>query len=176
MTKVKYTDETLRELANRCGSVSEILRELGLRPAGGNHAHIKHRLDRAGIDTSGISGQGWRKGRKFPFERRSAEEVFRVRDDGLFTNGSVLKRKLLDVGVPDVCDVCGIGNEWNGKPLTLQVDHINGRRNDDRRENLRIICPNCHSQTPTFSGKKNGPLSQLAEDASLDLVNVSVRV
>lgn len=49
--------------------------------------------------------------------------------------------------------MCGIGNEWNGKPLTLQLDHINGDHSDNRLENLRILCPNCHSQTSTWGMK-----------------------
>jgi hypothetical protein len=51
------------------------------------------------------------------------------------------------------CEICEIGNEWNGKPLTLQLDHINGIHLDNRIENLRILCPNCHSQTATFCGR-----------------------
>lgn len=75
---------------------------------------------------------------------------------GLTTNRSkirrmVIKHKLL----PMVCVECGIGDEWNGKPITLQLDHINGDCYDHRIENLRFMCPNCHSQTPTFQKKNN---------------------
>lgn len=51
------------------------------------------------------------------------------------------------------CEECGI-EEWNSKPITLQVDHVNGNRRDNRHTNLKILCPNCHSQTETF-GVKN---------------------
>jgi hypothetical protein len=51
------------------------------------------------------------------------------------------------------CEICEIGSSWNNKPLVLQLDHINGINNDNRLENLRLLCPNCHSQTDTFSGK-----------------------
>jgi len=54
------------------------------------------------------------------------------------------------------CEICGQDPEWNGKPLILQIDHINGNRKDNRLENLRIVCPNCHTQTETFSCKKPG--------------------
>ena len=50
------------------------------------------------------------------------------------------------------CAECGI-TEWNGKPLSLHLDHINGINNDHRIENLRFLCPNCHSQTNTYAGK-----------------------
>jgi len=50
--------------------------------------------------------------------------------------------------------MCGL-TEWNNKPISLELDHINGINNDNRLENLRIICPNCHAQTPTYRGRKN---------------------
>lgn len=62
----------------------------------------------------------------------------------------VIENKLLDY----TCAECGLGPTWNGKPLVLQLDHINGVYNDNRLNNLRILCPNCHTQTATFVGKK----------------------
>ena len=61
----------------------------------------------------------------------------------------LLKEHLLEYK----CGICGNKGEWNGFPLTLQLDHINGIHTDHRLENLRFLCPNCHSQTETFSGK-----------------------
>lgn len=51
------------------------------------------------------------------------------------------------------CEICGLGEEWNNKVISLTLDHINGIRNDNRLENLRILCPNCHSQTDTFASR-----------------------
>ena len=58
--------------------------------------------------------------------------------------------------IPYLCQKCGNSGEWNGKILKLQIDHINGIYNDNRLVNLRFLCPNCHSQTETFSGKHRG--------------------
>ena len=70
-------------------------------------------------------------------------------------SGNDLKKRLLKEGLLiNECQECGIGPEWNGKALSLQMDHINGINNDHRIENLRILCPNCHSQTDTFCGKR----------------------
>src|SRR5436309_2821566 len=66
---------------------------------------------------------------------------------------STLKARLLREGLLEPhCYTCGL-TEWLGKPLTLVLDHINGVRNDNRLANLRLLCPNCHSQTPTFAGR-----------------------
>ncbi len=66
-----------------------------------------------------------------------------------------LKKRLVDEGIKqDRCEICGQGNKWNDKLLVLQLDHINGIHTDDRLENLRIVCPNCHTQTDTFCTRK----------------------
>ena len=65
-----------------------------------------------------------------------------------------LKWRLIRAGIlENRCSACGL-DTWRGKPLGIQIDHINGKRNDNRIENLRMLCPNCHSQTDTFAGKK----------------------
>ncbi len=64
-----------------------------------------------------------------------------------------IKRRLIGAGIlKNVCDECGL-DQWRGKPLSIQIDHRNGIRNDHRLENLRMLCPNCHSQTDTFAGR-----------------------
>ena len=59
--------------------------------------------------------------------------------------------------MPYLCGICGLGPEWNGMVLVLQIDHINGDSTDSRLENLRFLCPNCHSQTETFAGRNCRP-------------------
>ncbi|GAA2982530.1 hypothetical protein Sfulv_21910 [Streptomyces fulvorobeus] len=63
----------------------------------------------------------------------------------------LLRRALDETGVPHACGACGLGDVWQGKRLVLEIDHINGDRLDNRRENLRYLCPSCHSQTETFA-------------------------
>lgn len=68
-------------------------------------------------------------------------------------NRGSLKKLLIASGVPEECSVCSLPPEWHGKPLRLQLDHIDGNTFNDEMWNLRLICPNCHTQTPTFTGR-----------------------
>ena len=75
-------------------------------------------------------------------------------ENSTYTNSMRFKKRLIESQlIPYKCAICGLENQWNGKELILQLDHINGKHNDNRKENLRFLCPNCHSQTETFSGK-----------------------
>lgn len=69
--------------------------------------------------------------------------------------GKTLKRYMFKIGKCS-CDLCGLGQEWNGKPLSLQLDHIDGNSDNCFPSNLRLLCPNCHTQTDTYGSKGNG--------------------
>lgn len=74
-----------------------------------------------------------------------------------------VKRRLLGVGLlENRCRECGL-MEWLGEPLTVQIDHVNGIRDDHRLENLRMLCPNCHSQTDTYGRRNRSRRGRLQE-------------
>ncbi|MFI5754474.1 HNH endonuclease [Streptomyces sp. NPDC051569] len=146
---VRHSDETLRELVARSASVAEVVRRLGISPVGGNQAHIGRRITALGVDTSHFSTT--RRGRS----KRATNDrlVLGSPSDGRIP-GSRLRRELLNAGVDESCAMCGTGTEWNGKPLRLEADHVNGDWWDNRPENLRLLCPNCHAVTDTYRGRK----------------------
>ena len=81
----------------------------------------------------------------------SLEEV--AVENSTYNRSHLRKRLIRDGVIPYECQECGMGPEWRGKPLSLVLDHINGKNDDHRIENLRFLCPNCNSQTETFAGK-----------------------
>ena|SRR5271154_6721323 len=87
-----------------------------------------------------------------PFILIPLEDILVIGSD--YDRGNLKKRLIENNLLKNECYVCGMGPEWNGKPLSLQIDHINGVSNDNRLENLRMLCPNCHSQTETYAGKR----------------------
>lgn len=150
----RYTPQRLEEATSKSSSVAGVMRYLGIPLSGGSHAHISRRLKAYGIDTSHFTGQTWAKGKHFP--RRRPEDILVTRLDGRRTRPHLLRRALKEIGVAYICAACRVGETWMSKSLILEVDHINGNPHDNRPEHLRFLCPNCHSQTATYSGRNKG--------------------
>ncbi|MGC4805187.1 HNH endonuclease signature motif containing protein [Micromonospora sp. DT233] len=153
MARYKYPPEALASAAAQARSVTEVMRLLGVRLSGGSHAHISRQLKRFGIDTSHFTGGAHNRGQHNIRVPAAALLVQRPEESRRIA-GSRLKRALALIGLPEECEVCGTGPSWQGAPLTLHVDHINGDFLDNRPHNLRLLCPNCHSQTATYAGAR----------------------
>lgn len=160
--------------------MSAVLRFLGLPLNGGSHAHLRRRIDSLGIDRSHFTGQATNRGIRSP-RRHTAKEVLVLRSpDRRRAHPDILRRSLAELGVPMACAECGVGERWNGRPLTLQVDHVDGRFWDCRPRNLRLLCPNCHTQTVNYAGRNRkaaaGLPGQEPADASQSSLSCPVDV
>lgn len=157
MAYVKWTSEILAPIVANSTSYAQVIRALNLRIAGGTYSNIKRRIKKFGLDTSHFLGKGANCGNahKGGSDKKKASQILILRSVSDHPeHAHLLKRALLEVGVPYRCALCDLAGQWNNKPLSLEIDHINGRRWDCRRTNLRFLCPNCHSQTET-NGSKN---------------------
>ncbi|KAB1911075.1 HNH endonuclease signature motif containing protein [Micromonospora sp. AMSO31t] len=153
MPRYKYSPERLAAAAAQARSVTEVMRLLGVRVSGGSHAHLSRQLKRFDIDTSHFTGAAHNKGGRGI--RLPVTALLAKRPEGSRrVPGHRLKRALQAIGLPEECEACGIGATWQGAPLILHVDHINGDFLDNRPCNLRLLCPNCHSQTATYAGNR----------------------
>lgn len=140
----KYSDEEIRRAVESSDSWAGACRFLNIQnPSTGSQTHIKRRASKLSVDSSHFTGQSWRKGRVFDFERKPIE--FYTVLNGPFITSHNLKIKLFRSGAKrKECESCGI-SEWMGEDMPLELDHINSNRVDNRLENLMILCPNCHA-------------------------------
>ncbi|MEU1575948.1 HNH endonuclease [Streptomyces collinus] len=148
--RARPTPGELRAAVADSVSLAEVLRRLERPDSGTQRAHLRRWIAEDRLTTEHFLGQAHQRGKRRPASARRPEDILVKQDGGRRTRTVVLRRALREVGVPEACADCGIGPEWLGKPMTLEVDHINGNWSDDRLENLRLLCPNCHAVTSTW--------------------------
>jgi predicted RNA-binding Zn-ribbon protein involved in translation (DUF1610 family) len=150
--KSKYTVESLEPVVRSSVSYMEVLRKLSISFTGGNNAYIRKKIRELGIDTSHFLGLRANSGahHKGGSEKLGWEEVLVLNRIGRREKLSTLRRAFQESGVAEKCAECGLLQKWNGKPITLHIDHMNGNPVDNRKKNLRYLCPNCHSQTENY--------------------------
>lgn len=148
----KWTKEILETAVAASTNMCEVLRHLGLGVVGGHHTHISRRIRAYGIDTSHFRGPSRRGG---PWRPRTPEGVLvrQPADRARRVPGDRLTWAMTALGVSRRCALCGTGPVWRGSPLPLEVDHIDGDWRDNRIENLRFLCPNCHTTTDGYRGR-----------------------
>lgn len=145
----QVSNEEFQNIVQQANSYSDCLRALGLGTNGGSSTDtLKRRIAELDCD---ISHFGKKEKTQSPQAKYSLDEI--LIENSTYANISRLKERLVREGKLEYkCQNCGI-KEWQSKPLSLHLDHINGKNNDHRIENLRFLCPNCHSQTDTYAGR-----------------------
>ncbi|MFJ9814388.1 HNH endonuclease [Streptomyces sp. NPDC101151] len=152
---VKWTREVLEQAVAGSTNMCEVLRRLGLEVVGGHHTHISRRIKACGIDTSHFQVPT-RRGK--PWRPRTPDGLLVQQPSGHARRipSDRLRWAMTAMGVPERCALCGTEAVWRGRPLPLEVDHVDGNWRDSRTENLRLLCPNCHSVTDNYRGRGKG--------------------
>ena len=161
-----YTEEQFRDAWENSVSIAEVARKLNLTIYGSTYKTLRHAAKELELSEDHFLGQGWNVGLKFnPSKAKPIEEVL---VEGSNVQSSNLKARLFKEGLKDkVCEICEI-TEWRGKPAPLALDHINGINDDNRLENLRILCYNCHGQTETWCRGKGKRKNAALEDKKIE--------
>lgn len=150
MKSRKYTDKQLQDAVTSSISFRQVLIKVGLVPEGGSYSTIRHRIKTLGIDTSHFKGQGWNEGTQQPLKVDLEDYLsnkYPIRSHKLRLR--LLREKIF----PHQCHSCN-GTEWLGKPIPLELEHIDGNHENNYLSNLKLLCPNCHAFTPTYRGRK----------------------
>jgi hypothetical protein len=150
--QIEFTEEDLREAVARSRSWAETLRNLGYCPGGGNPRTAKKytalwSISTAHFDPAAVCNEALRKA-------KGTRPLAELLVPGSTCSRAYLKRRLYQEGLrKPLCEMCGQGELWHGSRITLILDHINGIRDDNRLENLQIVCPNCAATLPTHCGR-----------------------
>ena len=147
--KADYSKENLEQIVKDSYSVCEVARKLGLKDKGSTLKTIKKYISIYGIDTSHFTGQNWRKNKSKTYINK-LEDILKPNTN--YGSNRLLKR-LVEEGIKLYeCEKCH-NSTWMGESLTLELHHIDGDHYNNSLENLQILCPNCHSQTPTYRSR-----------------------
>ena len=155
MRRRSWTADQLAAAVKTCFSLRQVIAKLGLIEAGGNYEQVRKYIKEYSLDSSHFKGKLWNKGLRGIGRPHIRTQDILVRES--YFQSFKLKNRLFTEGLKQKrCEECGWARYSEGGYLPLELDHINGDRHDNRLENLRILCPNCHSLKPTHRGRNKG--------------------
>lgn len=171
MSKKTWSDAELLEAVNSSITKSEVIQKLGLKVRPGNYKTVDKYIRLLNLDTKHFLGKSHGKSIK---TKVSLEEALVINST---YSRSTLKKRLIDKNlIENKCGECGLDALWNSSPLILILDHINGVNDDNRLSNLRLLCPNCNSQTKTFCrGTWAKPEPKRCKNCNIEISKKSVR-
>jgi len=141
-SNINFTDKEVIIAVKNSETIAQVIEKLGLTVSGHNYEIINRYIVKLNLNIEHFSTKKYCNAYRY-----SDKDVFKKNSS---YRGYKLYKRLVEIGREPKCEICGLGTTWNNKPIRLQVDHINGINNDHRLENLRFLCPNCHSQTETY--------------------------
>lgn len=151
-----YTEEEFKQFIKESHSLIEVVRKVGYQSnnTGGAYQMVKQRIKELDLCTEHFTGQAHLRGKTHDWTKRvySNEGVFK--QHSVFKTLSLKKRMIKEYGIPYECVRCHNKGQWKREKLTLQLDHIDGDSTNNQLDNLRFLCPNCHSQTATWGAKR----------------------
>lgn len=141
-----YTDKELSDAVKTSKSINGVIATLGSAHNGFRSRKVRKDILRLHLDTSHFNPYG--EGIPKPKDPLPWEECLVNRPGGTRRTTRFLRAKMIESGIQYTCARCPVDGRWNGKSIRLEINHKNGDKSDDRKENLEFLCPNCHSQDP----------------------------
>ncbi|MGZ9931158.1 HNH endonuclease signature motif containing protein [Streptomyces sp. NC-S4] len=153
-SRLLIPEAELRAAVPGATSYADLMRALGIEVNDVNHRRLRRKVAQLELDVRHFTRRPWSRRTAATAEPIAPAALTLHPEGSSRPKRSRLHQALQEVGVPYSCAGCGNPGEWQGRPLTLQIDHINGDWLDSRRENLRYLCPNCHALTDTWCRKR----------------------
>lgn len=152
---MKYTKEIIQEAVSKSLNISETIRNMGAKLSGGMHNHISNRIKHFQIDISHFrpyEGNSQRNKNRAATQKKHFSEIL-VKNEKSCTTTKRLRRAMIESGIEYSCVECGCDGTWMNKEIVLEIDHVDGDRLNNLENNVRFMCPNCHSQTENYRSK-----------------------
>lgn len=146
---MRYTENDFIQAVKNSTSIRQVLNKLNIKEAGGNYLTCKKRIKKLGLNTDHFSGKAWNRGKKIGPKR----DIHVYLNNQYPIQSHKLKLRLIKEKIFEhKCYACGL-TEWLNQPIPLELEHKNGKHQDNTLDNLTLLCPNCHAQTSTYRGR-----------------------
>ncbi len=164
----------LQEILDTSSSLAEVMTKIGLSLHSNNYKELNNRIIQDDLCLNGLKAN--KKGKSFGvFKSFKLEDI--LIENSTYPRHELKARLIKGNLIEYKCAICNNIGEWNNQKLVLQIDHINGVNCDNRIENLRFLCPNCHTQTQTYAGRgrRKEVIQNKCIDCHCDIHKKSIR-